>query len=310
MTNPLDNLYAYIRKSTNKREIMDEETARLTGYYVSLFFQQQNIDLTNSLALRNRIRAYLVSKTNEHTGELLAVSSKQLIARIIGSYCVDGGWLSAEDYGILCRYFKPVYSPWSEKALSDEQVKKLVGWFYGRMEDSVLKKRYVYRSRDLLAVMIMLAVGLRIGQVTHLQQQDVEMKRGTFIVRPIFQKRSANGKSEKVIPMNIVIGGVSFSEAAERYEKHRLKSTEHYFYANGKESISEDYYRGLFEECEDALGFSVSAHFLRHTAGTRTANKVGITAAANLLDHQSIQTTQRYVTLTKDTSDIVSRSFQ
>lgn len=306
--NPLSNLASYIGKSTAKREIMDEETARSVVLYVSKFFEQQpDVNLDNSLSLRNQITAWLVAKRHEDTGRELATSSKQLIARHVGSYCVHCGWLSEKDYGILCRHFIPQYTPWSNKALSTEQVNSILRYF----DDKIYTCRLsLTGTRNFLAVMTMLAVGLRIGQITHLLQTDVVYANGKFIVHPILQKRSGSGKSVKTIPDDIEIGGFVFSEAIKEFQKFSLKNAVYYFHNNNGGIISEDYYRKVFQHAEADLGFPFSAHFLRHTAGTRTANKVGIVAAANLLDHQSIQTTQRYVTLTKDTSDIVSRSFQ
>ncbi len=311
MSNPLENLYAYVRKSTAKREIMDEETARAVGLYVTRFFEvHQDAHLNNSLMLRNQITAWLIAKRHEETGEELATSTKQLIARHVGSYCVYSGWLNDKDYGILRRQFVPALTPWSDQALNEQQVHSLISYLHNRVHNSVNKNTVRGSARDLLAVMIMLSAGLRIGQITMLKQEDVIYKDGKLILYPILQKRKGTGKSVKTIPVDITIGGLKFSAALKLYEDVRFKTTEYYFHNQFSEKISNNYHRWLFQNIEKQLGFDFSSRTFRHTAGTRTARNVGIVAAADLLDHQSIQTTQRYVTLEKDTSNIISKSFQ
>lgn len=300
----LDNLSSYVRQSTRKREIMDEETARIVVLYVTRFFSEVDACLSNSTTLKNQLRAWLVEKRHEQTRKPLMVATKQLIAKFVGGYCKDGGWLSDDDYIKLQRAFKPQQQSWSLKALSDDDVLRVIRYFTPRANNCLS------RSRDLLAVMTMLAVGLRIGQVVALTQDDVQQINNDFIVRPLLQKKVQGGKSRKNIPLDIKIGGLEFETAMDWYSKFRYPRSEYYFHNKMGNKVSTDYYRGVFSKCEKRLGITLSAHSFRHTAGTRTATKVGVIQAALLLDHESIQTTQRYISLPKDTADIVSKSFQ
>lgn len=301
--NPLDNLYAYVRQSTRKREIMSEETARIVALYVSRFFSDVDACLTDSITLRNQLRAWLIEKRNEHNDQPLLISTKQLIAKFVGGYCKDCGWLSDADYTKLQRAFKPSMQSWSQKALTDDDVSKIIDYFTPRSAGCYS------RSRDLLSVMIMLSAGCRIGQITALKQDDVTITDTAMQLSVILQKKAREGKSKKQIPLSVKIGGLKFETAAEWYERLKDSASEFYFYNRQREKLTTDYFRYLFQKAEKRLGFSFSAHSFRHTAGTRTAKNVGIVQAALLLDHESIQTTQRYVSAEEDTSDIIHKSF-
>lgn len=127
---------------------------------------------------------------------------------------------------------------------------------------------------------------------------------------PILQKSYKQGKSAKVIPLNIGIGNVVMREAVEMFERLRDKNAIAYFHNADSDYISSAYFRKLFGNIEKRLGFTISAHSCRHTAGTRIANSVGITAAANVLGHTNIRTTQRYVSFEEQkTEDIIAGSF-
>lgn len=302
--NPLSNLPSYIRSSTQKREIMDEETARIVVLYVQRFFDEVKADLTNSVLLRNQIRAWLHSITHHRTGAELCVSTKRSIAGIIGRYCRDSGWLLPDDHITLVNAFRPRVDSWSTKALTTEQTDRLIRHLRHKADNSLTK------SRNLLATMVMLAAGLRIGQIVALDTSDVTISQTTITVMPILQKSYKQGKSAKVIPLNIGIGNVVMREAVEMFERLRDKNAIAYFHNADSDYISSAYFRKLFGNIEKRLGFTISAHSCRHTAGTRIANSVGITAAANVLGHTNIRTTQRYVSFEEQkTEDIIAGSF-
>lgn len=301
--NPLDNLSSYIRQSTMKREIMDEETARIVVLYVHKFFDDVEADITNSVNLRNQIRNWLVELKHHRSNEPLAVSTKKAIAGIVGRYCRDGGWLLEDDHTKLLNTFRPRIEAWSTKALSDEDTDRLVQYLRKNAATSMTK------SRNLLATMVMLSAGLRIGQIVGLKTEDVVATEQTLTVMPTLQKTYRQGKSRKDIPMSVSIGGVALGEAVAWYERNRKESA-YYFHNLAGEEMSSAYYRQLFGKIEERLGFTISAHSCRHTAGTRIAQRVSIIAAANILDHTSIRTTQRYVSFENAASEsIIANSF-
>lgn len=326
--NPIDNLYSYIRQSTRRSEIMDVQTAKFVTLYVSQFFKQVEACLDNSITLRSQLRAWIVAKKHETTGKDLMVSTKELIARHLGLYCYDGGWLTKDDCQWLQQRFRPESASWSLKSLSDADVFRVIQYF---SPDRSVSHEYRFafsRLRNLLAVMVMTAAGLRIGQIVSLEIDDVEIGNSSeeksknitnecLVVRPKLQKKKIKGKSTKIIPLNIKIGGLVFGDIVKLYDAERKRicikmgiEPKYYFHNLEGGQITTSYYRKVFQNCETQLNITLSAHCLRHTAGTRTANNVGMIAAAKLLDHQSIITTQRYVSLPDDTSDIIRKSFQ
>lgn len=283
---------------------MDEETARIVVLYVERFFSEIEADLTNSINLRNQIRNWLHSIAHHRTGAELCVSTKRSIAGIIGRYCRDSGWLLPDDHITLVNAFRPRVDSWSTKALTIEQTDRLIRHLRHKADNSLTK------SRNLLATMVMLAAGLRIGQIVALDTSDVILSQTAITVMPILQKSYKQGKSAKTIPLNIGIGNVVMREAVEMFERLRDKNAIAYFHNADSDYISSAYFRKLFGNIEKRLGFTISAHSCRHTAGTRIANSVGITAAANVLGHTNIRTTQRYVSFEEQkTEDIIAGSF-
>lgn len=286
--NRLQYLESYIKSSTRKRECMDKETARLVTFYTTKFFTE--IDTTNadSLALRLMLRSWLHDYKHTHGGEL-ALSTKKNIAGYVGRYCKNCGYMTASDFTELMNSFRPKKSVWSEKALSDENVVKLIHF----MNKEHLKS--FSRTRDLLATMFMLSVGLRIRQIIELKKDDVSEDENTIYLRATLLKKSSDATySVKAIPKRLSVNGVTIATIFKEYAAI-MKESLYFFHNKTGQQITTNYYQWLFGKIEKVVRFPVTPHSLRHTAGTRIASKVGIVQAATVLDHTDIRTTQNYV---------------
>jgi len=307
MDNPLYYLEAYIHSSTKKREIMDEETARLVVLYCNRFFSDVNVATLNSVQLRLEIRAWLHNYKCDKTGNTLATSSKKTIAGLIGRFSKDCGLLTKEDLYELLSYFRPEESNWSEKTLSVTDEMRLINLL------SVSSKQSFTKSRNLLSVMLMIITGMRVSQITLLKNDDVQVTDDTIVIFPTLQKRAGESKSRKEFSLDSAVGGYNFNSALTAYQYHsKIASYSNYYFHNRTGGqLSTAYFRGFFGKLGERLNISVSPHSCRHTAGTRISIECGITQAAIVLDHSDIRTTQRYVSKTQqDTAKIINKSLQ
>lgn len=300
--NRLQYLSSYIQSSTRKREIMDEETARLVTFYCTRFFTEIDTTGADSITLRLQLRSW-VHDYRTPKGEELAMSTKRNVAGYVGRYCKNSGYMTKDDFAELMNAFRPKKSSWSEKALSDENVNRILSHMSYDHSYSFSK------TRDLLATMFMLTVGLRIRQIIELKAEDVTEDENTIYIRATLLKKSSDATySIKQIPKRLSFNGTTIIAVFNEY-KGLMKESLHFFHNRSGQQITTNYYQWLFGKIEKAVHFSVSPHSFRHTAGTRIASKVGIVQAATVLDHTDIRTTQNYVsTAAASISDIISKA--
>ncbi len=300
--NRLQYLSSYIQSSTRKREIMDEQTARLVTFYCTKFFTEIDTTGADSTTLRLQLRQWLHNyKTPK--GEELAVSTKRNVAGYVGRYCKNSGYMTKDDLTELMNAFRPKKSSWSEKALTDDNVARVLRHMSYDHTCSFSK------TRDLLATMIMLTVGLRIRQIIELKAEDVSEDENTIYIRAMLLKKSSDATySIKQIPKRLSFNNMTIVSIFNEY-KALMKESLYFFHNRSGQQITTNYYQWLFGKIEKAVHFSVSPHSFRHTAGTRIASKVGIVQAATVLDHTDIRTTQNYVsTADVNVSDIISKA--
>ena len=169
------------------------------------------------------------------------------------------------------------------------------------------------RYRDTFIIALFVICGLRLSELQQLNISSFNLKREEFIV---YRKR---GK-ESVIPMNR-----SIKELFEEYMEYdrsladdiakghedalflclhtEEKSKYGKMITSGRKRLSEGQIRALVKKYTSIVigGSGYSPHKLRATAAT-TAIRRGndISRVASLLDHDSVQTTQRYVKVTEE----------
>jgi len=169
------------------------------------------------------------------------------------------------------------------------------------------------RYRDTLIIILFVVTGLRVSELQQLNISSFNLKRETFL---IYRKR---GK-ESVMPMNRIIID-AFNEymrldrgscmdvapghedalflclTAERKSKNNNRPE------YGRKRLSTEQIRALVHKYTamvigDKRGYS--PHKLRATAATTAINRGhDISRVANLLDHDSVQTTKRYIKQTE-----------
>ena len=169
------------------------------------------------------------------------------------------------------------------------------------------------KYRDTLIIALFVICGLRLSELQQLNRSSFNLKREEFI---IYRKR---GK-ESVIPMNKTVLALfeAYMENDRKRETDIASGHEDALFlclhteekakdgkkvSLGRKRLSEGQIRALVHKYTAVVigGSGYSPHKLRATAATMAIRRGNdISMVASLLDHDSVQTTQRYVKVTEE----------
>ena len=146
------------------------------------------------------------------------------------------------------------------------------------------------QSRDLCIVSLALATGLRVSAITQIDLDDIDLNNNVI---------SVIEKGEKTREIKF---GNNLKELLVQYISDRNKNfsridTNALFVSQWGTRISTQAVRDIVAKyTKDIQGKHITPHKLRATAATNlAANGTSIQAIANILGHENIQTTRRYV---------------
>lgn len=155
--------------------------------------------------------------------------------------------------------------------------------------------------RGLAILSILLYCGLRVGEVAALELSDLDFSERNGSLRV----RDGKGHKERIVPIP-----VEARRAVERYLGMRPPvESKRLFIGKGSQSLGTDGVRYIVKKYGLAAGLDLHPHQLRHTMATEYLNSTenDLVGLAQILGHESIQTTSRY---TKRTVDCLSTSMQ
>ena len=174
---------------------------------------------------------------------------------------------------------KPAKEQKEIRTLSDQEVQR----FLDLLDKPEAKKRTLYVSFCLMA-----RLGLRIGEVVKLRLSDVNLERGSILVR-------GKGKKERRLPIPNSLEKVLTEYIAEVRSR----------FANGSDRLLVSYtgsplltssLRRSFHRYAKRAGIAGTPHVLRHSFATKAVrNGVSPFVLMRLLGHSDIKTTERYV---------------
>ena len=207
---------------------------------------------------------------------------------------VAKGTFQTNWYGLKFFYYRTLGVDWSlftRKKVRQPRRKRLpvaIAWDDGRRLIAALRKPS-YR----LCCSVMLALGLRIGDVLALTVQSIDSTQ--MIVRVI-----GKGNKERILPLpqTLLVALRSFW----RTHRHpRLLFPNR----NGTAPLCEKSLRRAFNKARDSLGIkNVTPHSLRHGFATHLLeNGVDIRIVQMLLGHASLSSTEIYTHLTEPMCD-------
>ena len=153
----------------------------------------------------------------------------------------------------------------------------------------MLREATVREDHRALAILgLFVYCGLRLGEVTSLQLGDMDLseRRGTLIV-----KHGKNNK-ERTVPVPAEARRLLLDYLSRRPPVE----TDRVFIGQGCRPLGTDGVRYVVEKYGLAVGFRLHPHVLRHSFATEylSANNNDLVGLAQLLGHESIQTTSRY----------------
>lgn len=168
-------------------------------------------------------------------------------------------------------------TPTAPKAIERSAVRRLL------REATV---REDHRAAAILGLFVF--CGLRISEVSLLKLGDIGLteRRGSLVVR-----HGKHGK-ERVVPVPIEVRRMLVSYLASR----PAAETDYIFVGRGLKPLGIDGVRYTVRKYGVAIGLELHPHALRHTFATQylEANNNDIVGLAQILGHESIQTTSRY----------------
>lgn len=148
--------------------------------------------------------------------------------------------------------------------------------------------RWVVYERDALLVLFLLHTGLRVGEVVRLTPDDLTLsnRKGQIVVR-------GKGNKQRVVPLN----GAA-RKAVRRWLKVREEAglTGGPIWSTGRGLTPRTIQRAVERIAQEAHLDGVTPHVLRHTFAKSLVDAgVGLEQVAELLGHDSMDTTRRYV---------------
>ncbi len=208
---------------------------------------------------------------------------------------VAKGTFQTSWYGLKFLYYRTLGVDWSlftRKKVRQPRRKRLpvaIAWDDGRRLIAALRKPS-YR----LCCSLMLALGLRIGDVLALTVQSIDSTQ--MIVRVI-----GKGNKERILPLpQTLLAALRSFWRTHRHQRLLFPNRK------GTAPLCEKSLRNAFNKTRDSLGINknIKPHSLRHGFATHLLeNGVDIRLVQMLLGHASLSSTQIYTHLTKPMCD-------
>jgi integrase/recombinase XerC len=148
-----------------------------------------------------------------------------------------------------------------------------------------------FKIRDSAMIRVMLNCGLRLNEVRQLEIQDVDLIAGTITIR--------NGKGGKYRVQTIATEKKHTFNAISEWKKKRPNVNTNYLFVSSRaKQMSDRVIQTTVQKYADKAGLGkVSPHQLRHSCGKNLIDaNYPIQLVAEILGHESIETTRRYIT--------------
>lgn len=290
-------LQEYLNLSTSKRESSSPSTRKQLGIYWNKFIES---DYSVSYS---GLRDWLIDIN-------LSSSSKKSISGSLARMMYTYELLSKDEYDRLRHSFKARSNSWSEKVLSDTDLIE----FFNLLITMKIDKFYILRNLTLF--MLLLITGMRIGQALELNMDDIILT-DEYIKLTIRTAKKNDTDARYQSDYNLSIPNTSgykqinLRNLIEVYLDLRSKTVTDEATAllctKGGNTIDAENIRNLCRGMKTTT--RITPHRFRHTAISNVALNHGITKAAILANHSSIETTKRYIKPTEeDMSNVFRKS--
>lgn len=174
------------------------------------------------------------------------------------------------------------------RSLTPTEIRKVEDRLEFRMRGAATIFEYQNAMRDYAAIMIMLRAGLRVEEASLLDASDITIKERSGQVRV----RNGKGSKERVVPL-----GLEARHALAKWMDVRPTDAPALFPGGDDGHISTRQLQRIVSELGTECGIDgMSPHWLRFTfAKMLERSGASIEIIRNLLGHESIDTTRRYL---------------
>jgi site-specific recombinase XerD len=239
-------------------------------------------------AMMDDLDAPIVRRYQEVRSETCSAATIGNLLTVIRSFCM---WairerLRGDDPTLLVEW--PRRRRTLPRALSRPQLRALETAL--ELPDTIGPVRRWFWFRNRRAVFLMLYAGLRISEVAALCWRDVDLDAGTLMIR------DGKGGKDRVLPIHVKLTAeLECVAASERLPAYAVAGHE------SGACLTHKSMGHVFERWLPARGIDISSHQLRHSFATQLLrNGADIRVIQELLGHESLETTQRYLLVEDD----------
>ncbi len=170
-----------------------------------------------------------------------------------------------------------------------EEIERLLNCIYTYSEKSS-ERTYKYWLRDTAVVETLFATGARVGEISNLRLENVNLNTGLI-------KIMGKGGKERYIPIAVP----KILEILKKYYEQNATAIKRcgFFFVNGRgERYTEQSIRLMLKKYTKAAGIerNITPHMFRHSFATYLIEEgADISCVQRILGHSSIKTTQIYI---------------
>lgn len=219
----------------------------------------------------------------------LAKSTKRYLSISLCRFLLAFKYIDETDSKIIKELFEYKDNNWSNKLINEDIVLKTYNIFKST-------NSHFHKIRNLAMHYIFTTLGLRISQLINIKKAKTIVEDERITIEVPLLKKSYDGTAVKSIPLNYGISEYNgYSTFLPYWNYIKNKETEYLFISERYRQISKEMVRHLYQNVSKKIGVRIYPHIFRHYVATLVANNVGVVPAAKLLDHENIQTTQKYL---------------
>ncbi len=177
--------------------------------------------------------------------------------------------------------------------------KKLPRYFeYNELEElfNIPDTRTPLGQRNLLLLEMLYATGIRVGELTSIKVQDIDLGSKSILIL-------GKGNKERYVTFGDYCYDALTAYLNDGYKRLNIINTNYLFLNNNGQQLTERGVRYILDQIikKSSLNKNISPHMIRHSFATHLLNAgCDLTTVQKLLGHESIKATQIYTHVTTD----------
>ncbi|WP_243355988.1 tyrosine-type recombinase/integrase [Bacillus litorisediminis] len=233
------------------------------------------------------IKSYLRYCKNEKGNKTSTVNGKIRITKAFVNYLLDEEILICNTHPF--KNIKQSKEDIRINTFTDTHIKQILRYF-----ERQTRKTPFIGMRNRMTVLIMLGTGVRVGEIVNITWNDLDIRNGYITT---FGKK----RQSITIPLTNKLLKEIIEYKVFTDEFFDGKTPTYMFPTRSGKKWTQEGARSIFKRLKDHFNFDdvrLSAHTLRHSFASRSLrNGMDITVLKEILHHQSLQMSQRYVDL-------------